>query len=103
MSMGKAALKSHMEGTRHQRCIRDSATSVPIAKSFASVEEISQVAPTTFTNESVMEGQGTGESRAVQSLSDLSTLSKKSRRCRNFVGFEMCLLILLWKFKHWSK
>lgn len=29
-SMGKAALKSHMEGTGHQRCVSDSAKSVPI-------------------------------------------------------------------------
>ena len=54
--MGKAALKSHMEGARHQRRVRDSAKSVPIARSFASVEETSQVAPKTFTNDSVMEG-----------------------------------------------
>lgn len=50
-SMGKAALKSHMEGTRHQRRVRDSAKSVPIARSFTSIEETSQVAPTTFTKE----------------------------------------------------
>ena len=73
-SMGKAALTSHMEGARHQRRVRDSAKSVSIARSFASVEETSQVAPTTFTNDSVMEG--TGEGRAVQSLSDLCMLSK---------------------------
>ena len=73
--MGKAALMSHMEGARHQRRVRDSAKSVSIARSFASVEETSQVAPTTFTNDSVMEG--TGEGRAVQSLSDLCMLSKK--------------------------
>ena len=66
-SMGKAALKSHMEGVRHQRRVRDSAKSVPIARSFASVEETSQVVPTIFTNDSVMEG--TGEGGAVQSLS----------------------------------
>jgi len=73
--MGKAALKSHMEGARHQRRIRVSAKSVPIARSFASVEETFQVAPTTVTNDSVTEG--TGEGRAGQSLSDLCTLSKK--------------------------
>lgn len=73
--MGKAALTSHMEGARHQRRVRDSAKSVSIASSFASVEETSQVAPTTFTKDSVMEG--TGEGRAVQSLPDLCTLSKK--------------------------
>ena len=73
--MGKAALTSHMEGARHQRRVRDSAKSVSITRSFASVEETSQVAPMTFTNDSVMEG--TGEGRAIQSLSDLWTLSKK--------------------------
>ena len=71
--MGKAALTSHMEGARHQRRVRDSAKSVSLARSFASVEETSQVAPTTFTNDSVMEG--TGEGRAVQS--DLCMLSEK--------------------------
>ena len=55
----------------------------------------------TFTNDSVMEG--TEEGRAVQSLSDLCTLSKKSRRCRDFVGFEMRFLPLLWKFIYWSR
>lgn len=38
-SMGKAALKSHMEGTGHQRRVSYSAKSVPIARSFASVHE----------------------------------------------------------------
>ena len=52
-----------MEGARHQTRIRDSAKSVPIAKSFASVEETSQVASTTLTNDSVMERTGGG--RAV--------------------------------------
>ncbi|KAK2556252.1 hypothetical protein P5673_021873 [Acropora cervicornis] len=64
-----------MEGARHQTRIKDSAKSVPIAKSFASVKETSLVAPTTLTNDSVMER--TGEGWAVQSLSDLCTLSKK--------------------------
>ena len=44
--------------------------------------------------------ESTGEGGAVQSLSDLCMLSKKSRRCRDFVGFEMCFLPLLWKFKY---
>ena len=51
--MGKAALKSHMEGAGHQRRMSDCAKSVPIARSFASVEETSQVAPSTSTNDSV--------------------------------------------------
>ena len=74
-SMGKATLKSHMEGTGHQRRVSDSANSVPIARSFAFVQETPQVAPLTSTNHSVTEGSGEG--RAVQSLSDLCTLSKK--------------------------
>ena len=73
-SMGKAALKSHMAGTRHQARVSASAKSVPIARSFASVEE-SKVAPSTSTNDNVTEG--TGEGRAVQSLPDLCTLSKR--------------------------
>ena len=73
-SMGKAALKSHMEGTRHQARVSASAKSVPIARSFASVEE-SKVAPSTSTNDNVTEG--IGEGRAVQSLPDLCTLSKR--------------------------
>ena len=56
-SMGKAALTSHMEGARHQRRVRDSAKSVPIARSFASVEETSQVAATTFTNDNQRHGE----------------------------------------------
>ena len=79
--MGKAALKSHMEGARHQRHVRDSPESVPFARNFASVEETSQVAPTTFTNDSVMEG--TGEGGAIQSLSDLCMLSKKVADAEN--------------------
>lgn len=70
-SMGKAALKSHMDGTRHQAHFSASVKSVPIARSFFSREEISQVAPLTSTNDNVT------EVRAVQSLPDLCTLSKK--------------------------
>lgn len=73
--MGKAAFTSHMEGARHQRRVRYSAKSVPIARSFASVQETSQVAPTTFTNDSVMEGPGEGE--AIHALSDLCSCPKK--------------------------
>ena len=69
-SMGKAALKSHMEVAGHQRRVSDCAKSVPIARSFASVEGKSQVAPSSSTNDSVTET--TGEGRAVQS--DLCTL-----------------------------
>lgn len=69
-SMGKAAFKSHMEVSGHQRRVSDCAKSVPIARSFASVEETSQVAPSSSTNDSVTET--TGEGRAVQS--DLCTL-----------------------------
>ena len=89
-----------MEGARHQRRVSDCSKSVPIARSFESVEETSQVAPSTSTNDSVMEI--TGEGRAIQSLTDLCTLSKKIAD-RDFMGFELCLLPLLWKFKCWSK
>ena len=64
-----------MEGAGHQRRVSDCPKSVPIAGSFESVEETSQVAPSTSTNDSVTEI--TGEGRAIQSLTDLCTLSKK--------------------------
>ena len=64
-----------MEGAEHQRRVSDCPKSVPIARSFESLEETSQVAPSTSTNDSVMET--TGEGRAVQSLTNLCTLSKK--------------------------
>ena len=64
-----------MEGAGHQRRVSDCPKSVPIARSFESVEETSQVAPSTSTNDSVTEI--TGEGRAIQSLTDLCTLSKK--------------------------
>ena len=89
-----------MEGAGHQRRVSDCPESVPIARSFESVEETSQVAPSTSTNDSVTEI--TGEGRAIQSLTDLCTLSKKITD-RDFTGFELCLLRLLWKFTCWSK
>ena len=63
-----------MEGAGHQRRVSDCPKSVPIARSFESVEETSQVAPSTSTNDSVTEI--TGEGRAIQLLTDLCTLSK---------------------------
>ena len=89
-----------MEGAGHQRRVSDCPKSVPIARSFESVEETSQVAPSTSTNDSVTEI--TGEGRAIRSLTDLCTLSKKITDT-DFTGFELCLLRLLWKFKCWSK
>ena len=89
-----------MEGAGHQRRVSDCPKSVPIARSFESVEETSQVTPSTSTNDSVTEI--TGEGRAIQSLTDLCTLSKKITD-RDFTGFELCLLRFLWKFKCWSK
>ena len=55
-----------MEGAGHQRRVSDCPKSVPIARSFESVEETSQVAPSTSTNDSVTEI--TGEGRAIQIL-----------------------------------
>ncbi|CAH3153287.1 unnamed protein product [Porites lobata] len=52
-----------MEGAGHQRRVSDCPKSVPIARSFESVEETSQVAPSTSTNDSVTEITGEGHGR----------------------------------------